>query len=416
MTHPTDTGSSPVVPGAPVAPNLTAWRNAVFVVFTLSGLTLASWISRLPAVRDQLHLDTAAVGLLILCLSAGSVVGLVAAPLILNRIGARRGILFALCVSGLSLAGVGLSATLLPSPGLAMLFLAVLGLANGALDVMMNLEGAGAERAIGRTLLPLMHAFFSLGTVVGAGLGAAASALGIPVSVHLLVVAVLILLVAVVVVRYLPAVVESDEPLAPALPLKARIRESLAVWADVRLLLIGLILLGMAFAEGSANDWVAIATIDGHGQDNTTGAIMFGVFVTAMTVGRVAGGPVLDRLGRVPVLRWSALIGAIGVLLFILSPSLPMAFVGAGLWGIGASLGFPVGISAAADDPQKAAARVSAVAIIGYVAFLAGPPLLGFLGQHFGILNALYVVLALLILAALATPAARERTGKFSRR
>jgi MFS family permease len=129
-----------------------------------------------------------------------------------------------------------------------------------------------------------------------------------------------------------------------------------------------------------------------------------------MTVGRVAGGPLLDRFGRVPLLRATAVIGIAGLLLFILSTDLWVTIIGAILWGVGASLGFPVGMSAAADDEKNSAARVSAVAIVGYTAFLAGPPLLGFLGEHFGILNALCVILALLVLSFFASPATRERT------
>lgn len=397
----------------------------------MSGLSIATWVSRLPAVRDDLHLDTSAVGLLLLGLSGGAVLGLLAAQQILFRLGPRAGIALCMVLLATGLASVGVTATVVPELGLGILSLAVLGFGNGAMDVMMNLEGAQVERAVGRTLLPLMHAFFSFGTVAGAGIGAAASALSVPVIWHLGLMAVLIAATGVVTVRFLPAHLEAGQPDgagldgagldgqktgAPAKPaLGQRIRESLAVWADTRLLLIGLIMLGMAFAEGSANDWLAIATVDGHHQSNTTGAIVFGVFVAAMTVGRVAGGPVLDRFGRVPILRWSALLGAIGLLGFILAPSLWMAVVGAVLWGLGASLGFPVGMSAAADDPAKATASVSAVAMIGYLAFLAGPPLLGFLGQHFGILNALYVILALLVLAAIAAPAARERSGRFQR-
>src|ERR1700712_2666340 len=174
-----------------------------------------------------------------------------------------------------------------------------------------------------------MHAFFSFGTVIGAGLGAAASALNIPVAWHLSVMAVLIVVTGVITVRFIPQTVDVEDPSTSAkTPLRMRVRESLAVWADTRLLLIGLIILGMAFAEGSANDWIALATVDGHHQDNTTGALMFGVFVVAMTVGRVAGGPILDRFGRVPVLRISALVGAIGLLVFILSPVLLVAIVG----------------------------------------------------------------------------------------
>ncbi|HWR85633.1 MAG TPA: MFS transporter, partial [Rhodoglobus sp.] len=73
-----------------------------------------------------------------------------------------------------------------------------------------------------------------------------------------------------------------------------------------------------------------------------------------------------------------------------------------------ASLGFPIGMSAAADDPRNAAARVSAVATIGYAAFLVGPPVIGVLGEQIGILYALLVVLVLCALGAFLAGAARE--------
>ncbi len=113
-----------------------------------------------------------------------------------------------------------------------------------------------------------------------------------------------------------------------------------------------------------------------------------------------------------PVLRGAALAAAVGIAIVILVPVVPIAIAGVVLWGLGASLGFPVGMSAAADDPRTAAASVSAVATIGYAAFLIGPPLIGFVGDHIGVLNALWIVLGLIIVATIAGlqpgPAARE--------
>jgi MFS family permease len=166
-------------------------------------------------------------------------------------------------------------------------------------------------------------------------------------------------------------------------------------------------MLGMAFGEGSANDWISLAVVDGHGQSNSVGALVFGFFVAAMTVGRVVGGPIVDRIGRVAAIRITAGMGAVGLVLFIVGGPMWLVVVGTVLWGFGVSLGFPLGMSAAADGAANPAARVSAVAIIGYCAFLAGPPLIGFLGQHFGLLNALFLVLALLVAAFLAAPAVR---------
>ncbi len=185
----------------------------------------------------------------------------------------------------------------------------------------------------------------------------------------------------------------------------------------MRLLLIGVVMLGMSFAEGGANDWLALAVVDGHGYDATIGAAVFTVFTVAITGARVLGGPLIDRFGRVLMLQAMAAIGVVGLTLFIFASEPWMLIVGTALWGIGCSMGFPVGMSAAADVPDRrlAAARVSAVAIIGYCAFLVGPPFLGFLGEHFGILNALLVILGLMVLAGIAAPAAREQSGPRAR-
>jgi MFS family permease len=398
-------------PPVTTRPALIGWRNAVFAAFFVSGLGLASWMSRVPAVRDGLALDTAQVGLLIFGLSAGSVIGLLIAAGLLARLGARRAMLVGVSLSAAGLLLMGAGVSLLSSAPFVFAALAVFGIGIGSLDVMMNVEGAAAERAIGRTLMPLMHACFSLGTVVGALGGAAASALRVSVFWHLLLMAVLVLGTIVVAVRFLPNVEAGPTADAPKPSWRQRLQGTLAVWRDRKLLLIGVIVLGMTFAEGSANDWLALASVDGHGLSNTDGAIVFGVFVAAMTVGRVIGGPVLDRFGRVPVLRGCAGVGVAGLVLFILAPSIPFVIVGTVLWGLGASLGFPVGMSAAADDTQNAAARVSAVAIIGYFAFLVGPPVLGLLGESWGILNALYLILALMVLAGLAAPAARPQAS-----
>ncbi len=126
-----------------------------------------------------------------------------------------------------------------------------------------------------------------------------------------------------------------------------------------------------------------------------------------MTVGRVGGTWLLDRYGRVLVLRITLSLAVIGALLVVFG-STPIAYAGAACWGIGSSLGFPLGMSAAADDPVHAAARVSVVSTIGYLAFLAGPPLLGVLGDYVGVLRALLVVGAMVALALLAVPATRE--------
>lgn len=399
-------------PADNLTPDLSAaqkrqWSAGIFVIFFVCGIGIASWMSRIPAVRDRLGASTWEMGLLIGGLSVGSILGLLLSSHVLARLGARRTMArcLTLMLIGLTLAGVG---SIAPSYTLILVGMALFGVGTSTTDVAMNLSGAANERVLGRTIMPLFHALFSLGTMVGAGLGALLEKFGVDVVWHFVGMSVVAgLMTAWAIPRLQPESygMETDDG-----DHVGSVKERLAVWKQPATLLIGLIVLGMAFAEGSAGDWLALSMVDERGTSNATGALIYGVFVTAMTVGRIGGVYLLDRYGRVPVLRASALAAVIGLVMVIFVPSVPVAVIGTVLWGLGASLGFPVGMSAAADDPRHAAARVSAVATIGYLAFLVGPPGIGLLGEHVGLLNALIVVLVLIAVAAFVAPAARERT------
>ncbi|MGL5909275.1 MAG: MFS transporter [Phycicoccus sp.] len=162
-----------------------------------------------------------------------------------------------------------------------------------------------------------------------------------------------------------------------------------------------------AFTEGAANDWLAVAFVEGYELPAWAGVLGFATFLTLMTLGRLLGTRLIDAYGRVPVLRVSFGLAAVGAALVVLGGPLA-AFVGVAVWGLGSALGFPVGMSASADDPARAAARMSVVATIGYSAFLAGAPLLGLLGDAVGVLRSLSLVGALALLALLVVPAVRE--------
>jgi len=386
-----------------------AWRNAMFVIFALCGIGLASWVSRVPAVRDALGASTLEMGVLIFGVALGSILGLLGSSHVIARLGARRTMALCFTIGPAGFIVAGLGASFGPSAVVVFIGLTVFGAGLSICDVAMNVSGAANERVLRKTIMPIYHAFFSFGTMIGAGLGAVAELLDIPIFIHIAVVSLLMFAGAQLALRHLQSehLIDGAEP-ASADDHASTWRDRLSIWRDPRTLLIGLIVLGMAFAEGSANDWLALAMVDGYGVDNATGAILFGVFVTAMTVGRLAGVAVLDRFGRVPVLRGSAVLAILGLVLVIFSPTWQLAVVGIVVWGLGSALGFPVGMSAAADDPKTAAARVSAVATIGYCAFLIGPPAIGLLGEHFGLLNALLVVLVLVVGAGLASGAARE--------
>lgn len=388
---------------------LVRWYIAICAIFLASGLSISTWASRVPAIRESLGIENSAVGLLLLGMGVASIIGLTIAPAVLARLGARRGMLIALLLVAVGLFIIGFGSDTLQLYGVALIGLALFGFGNGAVDVMMNVEGAALEKATGRTVMPLLHAFFSFGTVIGAGIGFLAVRGGLPVFAHSLAMAIVIAVVAFVAIANVPSREIAMD--APAAEQRAHWRErlgtSLAAWREPRTYTLGVIMLGMAFAEGSANDWLPSAVVFGHGAPEEAGPAVLTVFSVAMTAGRLLGGPVVDRFGRVWVLRILAVTAAAGLLLFIVSPFGPLVYLGAALWGLGASLGFPIGMSAAADDPAKAASRVAAAATIGYVAFLCGPPILGWIGDHIGLLNTLLIVVGLIVASGLFSGAAK---------
>ncbi len=356
----------------------------VAIVFALNGFAFATLFSRIPAVRDTLDLSPAGTGLLLLALSAGTLTALPLSGAVVHRIGPAPAVLAGTvtAVAGLVVVAAGLWAAATPTTAVG---LVLYGAGSSTWDVAMNVEGAAVERRLGRTLMPRFHAGFSIGAITGALAGAASARWQVDVSPQLMLVGPACLVGAAVAVRaFLPA--SEPDRSAPA--------RTLAAWREPRTLLIGLLVCSFALVEGVANDWLALALVDGHGTSQTVGAIGLGVFVAAMTIGRLGGGAVLDRYGRAPVLRATAVLAALGVGTVVAADPLPLVIVGAVLWGLGASLGFPVGMSAGADEQDRAASRVAVVSSIGYTAFLAGPPLVGFLAEAVGILRGLLVVVA----------------------
>ncbi|MFD6178827.1 MULTISPECIES: MFS transporter [unclassified Isoptericola] len=404
-------------PAAPRHAVRAAW--AVFTVFVVAGIGMATWASRIPAVRDGLGFEADEMGLLLLTGSIGSLIALPLSGMIASRIGAGR-----TCVSFAALATAGFTVATLAVEGGSPLWVGVGlflgGMGVGIWDAAMNLEGAIVERRLGRSVMPRFHAGFSLGTVAGAGVGALAAHGGVSLPVHVISVMVVDLLVVVVCVRLFEPTVGADAPAEglvadtqadPATAVDTggghSLRDTLATWRESRTLLVGLVVLAAALTEGAANDWVSLAVVDGFGAAESTGAIGLAVFLCAMTLARLAGTSLIDRYGRVTMLRICGSAALVGVVAFALVPSLWVALVGVAIWGAGASLGFPLGMSAASDDPRRAALRVSVVSTIGYSAFFVGPALIGFLAHHVGYRDALLVLAVPIALGLLVAGAAK---------
>ncbi|WFR67586.1 MFS transporter [Curtobacterium flaccumfaciens] len=294
---------------------LTAWRNAVIVAFAIGGVSLAAWGPRLPELRAELGVDVGTIGLMLGGVTIGSIGGLLSAAPLLRRLGGRRALTAVVVLVPAAIAVIGSAAALHSAP-LAAVGFVVAGAGIGALDVMANVEGTAIEALAGRTLLPLMHAAWSGGAALGAGIAALCAWLGISPSAQLAGEAIVILLVGVVALRGVPDGTRAEEHDTTLMP-RQRLRQWARGWADVRLLLIGVVMLGVELGEGSANNWLALATTDGHGQTAAVGALFFTVFAVSEAATRVFAGPVVDRLGRVRTVRWTTALGIVGAVLFI---------------------------------------------------------------------------------------------------
>ena len=361
---------------------------AVYAVFILNGFMFATWASRIPQVRDGLELNPQRLGLVLLAIAIGSLISMPLAGLVISRLGAARtvSVMSLIGASGLAIAAIGYQYGVAPVvPGLFLL-----GLGSGTWDVAMNVEGAEVERRLGHSIMSRFHAGFSVGTVAGAMI-----ALGVSVTAHLIAVAVLVAATATPAVRGFLPVAQHDEHH------EGERRNPLKAWTEPRTLLIGVFVFTMAFTEGTGVDWLGVAVIDGYDAAPALGSLTFAVFLGAMTLGRWFGPALLDRHGRVPVIRVTGVTAVLGLVIVVYGGSLAAAMAGAALWGVGVSLGFPVGMSAAADDARHSAGRVSVVSSIGYLAFLAGPPFVGFLGHEVGTLRALTAAAALVSLGVL---------------
>lgn len=380
-------------------------RRALFGCFLVLGFVMASWIVRTPSIRDALSASTAEMGLILFGFSLGSMGGILLTGNIVARIGADRAVCagMTLALAGLIVLSSGTHLALAWTTGLG---LGLVGFGMAQAEVAVNVLGAHVERGLGRPVLTMVHGCFSLGTTLGAVCGLLLVAQGLSVTSHMLVVCAL-LSPMLVYVTY--GVVGSHGARATDSGNK---RGFLAtIKDDPKLILIGSIVLAVALAEGSANDWLPLLIVDAHETSEAVGSLLYVAFAATMTLGRFLGTGVLRRFGPVNVIRASALIGAIGILIVVLAPSLYVAGVGVFLWGIGASLGFPVAMSAGASVGHVPAARIAVLATIGYMAFLVGPPLLGFIGEHIGLRLTMLVVLALLALPLLLAPTLQRRNA-----
>ena len=358
-------------------------------VFAANGGLFATWVSRIPAVRDDLGASERGLGFALLFIAVGSLLAMPLSGRLVTAIGARTVLAtcFITCAVSYSLLGV--------SPDLVVLsmVLLVLGAGVGVWDVAMNVAAHAVDVRARRTLMPGFHAAWSIGTVAGAGIGALAATTGVSPAVHFAACSLLVAAAALVAVRAMPDRAAEDRVEDAAGEHHVPPRGALV--RDPRLIGLGLMTFCAAWAEGAANDWLALMLTDDRDASGALAALGFAVFAGAMTLGRAAGNGVVESLGRVRSLRVGAVVSAVGVVLLLAVPVLGVAYVGALLWGLGIAVAFPLAMSAAGETPGRGPSAIATVATIAYAGFLVGPPLIGTLAHEVGLDRSLWVVVLL---------------------
>jgi len=371
------------------------WHRSIIALFTLLGPAGMSFMVRLPEIKDMLGVSTSELGLLLFCGAVGSICALTITGRVVSRFGTKPAMLFGFNTIAIGLIGQTLGALNQSSITFGIMIF-VTGFGYGLADVAINLDGSTIETKLARSVLPRMHAAYSVGALAGAAIGTICIAFQISLLAQILTLCSLVIAMPLIVFRFVPWHTAQDLHHRDASIAKP---EKVNLYKDKRILLLGVGILCITLAEGAANDWLALSVVDGYKESATNAGVAFAVFNLAMTVTRFFGGAISDRYGRRHTVQAMAITGAIGLLFVIFGPSVLFAWIGAVLWGIGVALGFPLFISEAGEG-ENAARKVTLVTTFGYFAFLVGPPSLGFVAQVTGLLPMLFIIAALLVLAS----------------
>ena len=381
-------------------------RNAAVatgVVFAVSGAVFATWVSRLPAVRDRIDAGTAELGLALLCIGLGSLFTMPFTGKLCARFGSRS------IVLATALPGCAMLALLahLPSVVLLAAALFVWGAFYGAWDVAMNVHGSAVEIRAGRAWMPRYHAAWSIGGITGAGIGVLAAGISVPVDVHFGGMAALLAVTVLVASRrFVPDRVVEDRSGADHGASRAP-RDRLLTKS---LVAVGLLTACATCIEGAAADWIALYLTDDRGAEPSAASGGYAVFAVAMAASRLVGTNVIERFGRARAVRGAGMLTFAGIVITLAAPGIVGSYAGVLLWGAGVAVVFPAAMSRGGETPGRPADAIAAVSTLGYAGFLLGPPMVGILAEHVGLGAALYSLLGLAAgIIALSSAAAPRR-------
>ncbi|MET7344520.1 MFS transporter [Streptomyces sp. NPDC087866] len=377
-------------------------RTALTVFFALDGFLFAGWVVRIPAIKHQTGASASTLGLALLGVSAGAVITMMLTGRLCHRFGSHA--VTVVCGVLLSLS-IALPAQTHSALSLGLVLL-VFGAAYGGMNVAMNSAAVDLVSALRRPVMPSFHAAFSLGGMIGAGLGGLVAG-GLSPALHLFFLTGIGLVVTAVAG---PVLLRHPAPKAPeavdAAAPSGRPAQRLSGRARKVVLLFGVIALCTAYGEGALADWGALhLEQDLHARPGIAAA-GYSLFALAMTAGRLSGTILLERLGQTRTLVAGGLTAAAGMLLGSLAPTAWLALLGFAVTGLGLANIFPVAVGRAGE--LAGPGGVAAASTLGYGGMLLGPPAIGFLADWFSLPVALTTVAVLAGAAAALGYGARK--------
>lgn len=392
--------AAPGGPGRDPAPTpLSRLRTALTVFFALDGFLFAGWVVRIPAIKQQTGSSTGDLGLALLGVSAGAVVTMTLTGRLCRRYGSHPVTVAAGALLALSMALPPLTR----SAAALGLVLLVFGAAYGGMNVAMNSAAVDLVAEMRRPVMPSFHAAFSLGGMLGAGLGGLVAG-GLSPTAHLLGLTVAGLAVT---ATAGPVLLRHPAP-APAGGTDRTTPRRMSGRTRRLVLLFGVIALCTAYGEGAMADWSALHLEQDLHAHPGVAAAGYSLFALAMTAGRLSGTALLERLGQTRTLVAGGLTAAAGMLLGALAPGVWAALLGFAVTGLGLANIFPLAVARA--GALAGPAGVAAASTLGYGGMLLGPPAIGFLADWFSLPLALTTVAALAAGAALIGYGARHAT------
>jgi hypothetical protein len=367
-----------------ITPELRRARWAVAGIFAVHGTVSGSFAARLPWIADHLQLSEGQLGLALVMPAIGSLSTMPFAGGLVARWGGRAATRVLISLWAIALIVIPLA----PNRYALMGILLLAGAAAGTADMAMNAEGVAVEKAMRKSIMSSLHGMWSVGGLVGGGIGAGAAFLGISAPVNLGIVGVILLAAGIVSGHWLLRT-------APALEKSAAPKFSLPRGP---VLIIGLLGLCAVFAEIAAADWSAVYMRRIMGEGEGIAAITYASFAFCMAAGRLVGDGVVARFGAVRTVRLTGLAGVLGGVLIVSELSSALVIAGFALIGLGVAVVVPLAFSAAGHIGTHPANAIAGVATISYGAGLAAPGVIGGVAQvtslpfSFGIVTALIAV------------------------